>query len=314
MRLSLLALASLAFAAPCSAQQVGISDGSVVETVAKLKPGQYVWVAEIAPQGPMLLVVNVATQRAVLFRNGVPIAASTISTGRPGYETPTGVFTILEKKVEHYSRKYDNAPMPYMERLTWKGIALHAGQLPGRPASHGCIRMPAGFAKLLYGVTRIGMTVVITGRAASPRVAPTPTLLSGAAEQSNTPGQLIWEPEKSLEGPVSVVVSASDRRAVVLRNGVIIGSAPVAISGEVSGTWAYALRAIGSDGQHWIRLDLSPGYSGDEAVPRQEWERFSAPEAFKKAVAGIVHPGMTIVVTADSLRPAASQTVLESEK
>lgn len=313
-RLSLLALVGLACAAPCSAQQVDIRNGSVVETVVRLRPGQYVWVAEIAPQGPTLLVVNIATQRAVLFRNGIPIAASTISTGRPGYETPTGVFTILEKKVEHYSRTYDNAPMPYMERLTWKGVALHAGYLPGRPASHGCIRMPAGFAKLLYGVTRIGMTVVITDRAASPRVAPTPAILSGGPEISSGPGQLIWQPEKSLDGPVSVVVSAADRRAVVLRNGVIIGSAPVAVSGEVSGTWAYALRSIDSTGQHWMRLDLSPGSSDDEAVPREEWQRFSAPEAFKAAVAAVVHPGMTIVVTADSLQPAAPQTVLESEK
>jgi hypothetical protein len=174
--------------------------------------------------------------------------------------------------------------------------------------------MPAGFAKLLYGVTRIGMTVVITDRTASPRVAPTPAILSGGPEIPSGPGQLIWQPEKSLDGPVSVVVSAADRRAVVLRNGVIIGSAPVAVSGEVSGTWAYALRSIDSTGQHWMRLDLSPGSSDDEAVPREEWQRFSAPEAFKTAVAAVVHPGMTIVVTADSLQPAAPQTVLESEK
>ena len=109
----------------------------------------------------MLLVVNVKTQRAVLFRNGVPIGATTISTGRPGYRTPTGAFTILQKQVEHYSSKYDNAPMPYMQRLTWYGVALHAGNLPGYPASHGCIRLPAGFAKLLYGVTRLGTPVVI---------------------------------------------------------------------------------------------------------------------------------------------------------
>jgi hypothetical protein len=300
--------------APVEAQQVDISTGSVAEAVADLKPGQYVWAAEIAPDGPMLLIVNLATQRAVLFRNGVPIGASTVSTGRPGYETPTGVFTILEKKVEHYSRKYDNAPMPYMERLTWKGIALHAGHLPGRPASHGCIRMPAGFAKLLYGVTRLGMTVVITDRAVTPRVAPTPAIVAQSLPVSTAPGQLMWQPEKSPEGPVSVVVSAADGRAIVLRNGVIIGSAPVSIEGPVSGSWAYALRGIDSAGQHWVRLDLSPGSSDKDAVPREEWNRFSAPEAFRKAVAGIVQPGMTVVVTADSLRPSSPETVLEGDE
>jgi len=133
------------------AQRVDLGSGSIVETVKKLNAGEYVWAPEIAPEGPTLLIVNLKTQRATLYRNGIPIGASTVSTGRPGFDTPTGVFTILQKHVEHYSRKYDNAPMPYMQRLTWYGIALHGGHVPGYPASHGCIRLPIGFAKLLYG-------------------------------------------------------------------------------------------------------------------------------------------------------------------
>jgi len=97
----------------------------------------------------------------LLYRNGVPIAASTVSTGSKGRETPSGVFTILQKEVVHRSRTYDDAPMPYMQRLTWKGVAMHAGHLPGYPASHGCIRLPPRFAKLLYGVTTIGTPVMI---------------------------------------------------------------------------------------------------------------------------------------------------------
>ena len=120
----------------------------------------------------MLLIVNVSTQRAVLFRNGVPIAATTVSTGRPGHATPTGVFTILQKQVEHHSSIYDNAPMPFMQRLTWQGVALHAGNLPGYPASHGCVRLPAAFAKLLYKATKVGMTVVITNEQTTPRMRP----------------------------------------------------------------------------------------------------------------------------------------------
>jgi lipoprotein-anchoring transpeptidase ErfK/SrfK len=109
-----------------------------------------------------MLVIDLSKQRAMLYRNGVPIAASTVSTGRRGRETPRGVFTILQKKVVHRSRTYDDAPMPYMQRLTWKGVAMHAGRLPGYPASHGCIRLPKGFAKRLYGVTKIGTPVMIT--------------------------------------------------------------------------------------------------------------------------------------------------------
>lgn len=304
---------AVALSAPARAQQVDMSSGSVVQIVAKLKAGQYVWAPEIAPEGPMLLIVNLKTQRAVLYRNGVPIGATTVSTGRSGRETPTGVFTILQKHVVHYSSKYDNAPMPYMERLTWYGVALHAGHLPGYPASHGCIRMPAGFAKLLYGSTKLGMTVVIAKVAAAPRVAPTPTIVSeGPADQSSN-SALSWDPAKSPSGPVSVVVSASDRRALVLRNGVIIGSAPVTVKGAVTGTWAYALRSIDQSGQHWVRLQLSGTPSPDQQVASGEWQRFIAPEAFKKAVAAVVQPGMTIVVTPDSLRTAAAPvTVLES--
>ena len=296
---------------PAAAQQVDLSTGSVVEIVNRLRPGEYLWAPEIAPEGPTLLIVNLKRQRAVLYRNGVPIGASTVSTGRPGYRTPTGVFTILQKHVEHYSSKYDNAPMPYMQRLTWRGIALHAGHLPGYPASHGCIRLPLGFAKLLYRATRVGMTVVITEQPTTPRLAAPPDIAQSSPATSPAPaGAVIWQPQRSPDGPVSIVVSVPDRRAVVLRNGVEIGSAPVTVEGAVTGTWAYALRSAGSSGREWIRMRLSPGNSSDEKVPREEWQRFTAPEQFRRAVAAVVQPGTTIIVTADSLAQGASGTAL----
>jgi hypothetical protein len=301
------------FSAPVLAQQVDLTSGSVVQIIASLRPGQYVWAPSIAPDGPMLMIVNVKTQRAVLYRNGVPIGATSISTGRPGRATPTGIFTILQKQVVHHSSKYDNAPMPYMERLTWEGVALHAGNLPGYPASHGCIRMPAGFAKLLYGVTNLGMTVVIADVPAAPHVAPAPDILAAGPPESDDKTAFSWSPEKADHGPVSIVVSAVDRRAVVLRNGTIIGSAPVTVNGSVTGTWAYALRSIDKEGQHWVRLQLT-AHSADQVVDRAEWQRFTAPDGFKRAVASIVAPGMTIVVTPDSLRSAAvPATVLEAK-
>jgi hypothetical protein len=291
----------LAAAAPCAAQEVDLESGSVVQAVTQLKAGQYVWAPEVAPRGPMLLIVNVGTQRAVLFRNGVPIAASTVSTGRPGHATPTGVFTILQKHVEHYSSLYDNAPMPYMQRLTWRGVALHAGNLPGYPASHGCIRLPAEFAKLLYGETKIGMTVVITHEQSLPRVAPTPGILSQGAETTGLDSGFVWKPEKAPDGPVSILVSAADRRAIVIRNGLVIGSAPVSVDGPVTGTWAYALKNIDAAGQHWVRMALSAKPSDGDEIAKSEWSRFHASDDFRRAVAGIIEPGTTIIVTSDSV-------------
>lgn len=298
------------------AQQVDLASGSVVQAVTHLKAGEYVWAPEVAPKGPMLLIVNIASQRAVLFRNGVPIGASTVSTGRPGHATPTGVFMILQKQVEHYSSLYDSAPMPYMQRLTWQGVALHAGNLPGYPASHGCIRLPAGFAKLLYDETKLGMTVVITREQTTPRVAPTPAIVAQGAEQSDFNSSFFWEPAKAPDGPVSILVSAADRRAIVLRNGVLIGSAPVTMDGRVAGTWAYALRNIDSKGQHWVRLTLSVKPATSDEVAPSEWSRFHAAEDFRRAVASVIVPGTTVIVTSDSVaeNSVRRMTVLEGSQ
>src|SRR6201995_3619322 len=184
--------------------------------VANLKPGQYLWAPKIAPSGPVLVIVSLAGQLAFVYRNGVLIGVSTVSTGTKDHATPTGVFTVLQKKVTHYSNLYNSAPMPYMQRLTWDGIAMHAGNLPGYPASHGCVRMPKAFSQLLYGVTKLGMTVVITDTETIPRLAPTPDLLEAHEEIETHLQGTVWQPEKSTKGPVSLILSAADKRFVVL--------------------------------------------------------------------------------------------------
>ena len=96
-----------------------------------LKPGDYVWQPEVSPAGPVAIIVSLAEQAMYVYRNGVRIGRSTVSSGKDGHKTPTGVFTILEKNVTHHSSAYHEASMPYMERLTWGGVAIHAGNLPG---------------------------------------------------------------------------------------------------------------------------------------------------------------------------------------
>src|SRR5690606_16039926 len=98
-----------------------LQDGSIAETVAKMKPGEFLWAPEVAPAGPVVIIISLETQRAYAYRNGLPIGISTVSTGKKGHATPTGVFTILQKNVDHRSNLYDDAPMPYMQRLTWDG-------------------------------------------------------------------------------------------------------------------------------------------------------------------------------------------------
>jgi lipoprotein-anchoring transpeptidase ErfK/SrfK len=117
--------------------------------------------AEEALRDGVLIVVSIKSQQLFVFRDGQPWASSKVSTGKKGHETPTGEFPILQKKVHHRSNLYSNAPMPYMQRLTWDGVALHAGRIPGYPASHGCIRLPSDFAQDLYKITDFTSTVVI---------------------------------------------------------------------------------------------------------------------------------------------------------
>ena len=137
------AFAGMFVAAPLAAAQAVLPPTQIDGAIEQLKPGGFLWAPQIAPRGPVIIIISLTTQRAYVYRNGVPIGVSTVSTGAPGRETPTGVFVILQKAVFHRSNRYSNAPMPFMQRLTWTGIAMHAGRLPGYPASHGCIRLPA---------------------------------------------------------------------------------------------------------------------------------------------------------------------------
>jgi lipoprotein-anchoring transpeptidase ErfK/SrfK len=125
-----------------------------------LRPGQYVW-RDVPATGPERVVISLSDQLAYFYRGDTLVAAAAISTGIEGRNTPTGIFSVLDKRPMYRSKKYDNAPMPWMQRIDQYGIALHAGYNPGVPASHGCIRLPAMFARKLYSVTDLGTPVYI---------------------------------------------------------------------------------------------------------------------------------------------------------
>lgn len=301
---TLLLGAALLSATPALAAP-SLQGATVGQTVAAMKPGDFLWAPHVAPAGPVVIVVSIAQQRAYAYRNGIPIGISTVSTGKKGHETPTGVFTLLQKDVAHKSSLYNDAPMPYMQRLTWDGVAMHAGNLPGYPASHGCVRLPLAFARLLYGVTRLGLTVIVIPGAEVPRFAPTPTVLSNDPAKAGEElfGGMLWQPERQMTGPVSVIISAADLRMLVLRNGVPIGSAPIKIAGEVTGTTAYTLGSIEGDNYRWMKLPM-PGETlpGPVEVTPDERARLTVPVDIQQAMAGVVTPGTTVVITPDTLR------------
>lgn len=168
-------LAAFLPAKAASDTSIGKPSGSMRElSVTATTPGTD---RQLSPDTPLLVTVSLDSQQLKLYRGDQLITQSNISSGKSGHATPRGIYSVLEKKRFHRSNIYSNAPMPFMQRLTWSGIALHASNhVPSWPASHGCIRMPGGFAEELFGLTARGMHVVIADEAVKPRFIHHPSL------------------------------------------------------------------------------------------------------------------------------------------
>jgi hypothetical protein len=160
------------------------------------------------PSGPLILAISIGNQRVTVYDNGNPVAVSPISTGMPGHPTPMGVFSVIQKQRWHHSNLYSNAPMPYMQRITWSGVALHAGVVPGHPASHGCIRLPDRFAVRLWGMTKVGARVIITRGNASPFEITHPRL-AGLVKASEAATDTATPHAPSSAGPNGAVLMAA---------------------------------------------------------------------------------------------------------
>ena len=321
-------LALIVFVALCGqAFAQGAKESAPVDLPpSQLEPGQFIWSPEAVPAGPLVMVISLDEQRAYVYRNGLRIGVSTVSTGKKGYETPTGVFTILQKKKDHKSSLYDDAPMPFMQRLTWDGVALHAGRLPGYPASHGCVRLPYEFARRLFDVTTFNMTVVVAQEArqnaelAHPGLF-APQVISSGKSEDDVPRlswfrAYQWYPSKSPVGPLTVLMSTADERVLVIRNGIEIGRARITVApGATSiGTQAYVLLA-GDTGQPsavvpsrrgllWQSIPM-PGY---EAKPGNTLDpaivaNIRVPPDFAAKVYDELAPGSTIVLTDAAILP-----------
>ena len=304
---------------------------------AALKPGQWIWGGDDKGMGPMVVVVSLTEQRAYVYRNGVLVALTTVSTGKPGHETPVGVFTILQKDKDHRSSTYNNAPMPYQQRLTWDGVALHAGGLPGYPESHGCIHLPSAFAEKLFGATNMGMTVVVAREGASHSSMVHPTMLAPVDAKGGTafqtaplaPGEHFrWNPEAAPAGPVSMILSLSDKRLVVLRNGTEIGRVRIELRNPqlASGTHAYVMRDDFMEGHFpqfpggkapkWMAVGV-PGHEGSngQMLDREAIDNVVVPREFAEKVMPLLVPGAVLVSTESRILPESTgrrQTIIDS--
>jgi hypothetical protein len=300
--------------------------------IKQLKKGEFLWMGEAVTTGPVVMVVSITEQRGYVYRNGVLIGATTVSTGRAGHLTPTGVFTVLQKQKEHRSTIYDSAPMPYMERLTWGGIALHAGGLPGYPESHGCIHLPSEFAQRLFDISPNGMTVVIGSEQTAPKQVAHPGYLAPVkfaggqpvvSEPFSSTEVEHWHPELSPSGPVSIVLSQASQLIVVYRNGTEIGRARLTVTGDTPLI------------NHALVLNESPSSVPDPYVPdptKLSWlrigvaghileqgtqvdpnavARIKMPADFAARVNEILTPGATLFVTNEALDPQTSGPMIQ---
>jgi hypothetical protein len=130
---------------------------------AWLAPGDFVWAEQVPAEGDSKIVIDLLTQTAYAYRGDVLVGAASVSSAKTGKVTPLGFWKVLEKRKAYRSKKYNNASMPFMQRIDEYGIALHGGVNPGFPASQGCVRMPMKFAEKLFGLTKIGTEVIIEG-------------------------------------------------------------------------------------------------------------------------------------------------------
>jgi hypothetical protein len=287
----------------------------VVKDIKDLKPGEYTWHPDRQPDGPLAIVVSLPEQLVHVYRNGVRIAVSTCSTGKPGHETPTGVFVVLQKDRNHHSSTYNDAPMPNMNRLTWSGVALHAGKLPGYPASHGCVRLPLEFSAKLFGITHIGTPVIIAGSHADPWELTHPGLvLSGYAESEfdtvvahldgkKPPSD--WAAEQA-QPVTTVIASSADRRIDLIQNDKTVASSALTLKGDGPlGSHVFVLSSPDqtSKGMRWTAITHSTDPIGQLISDDDVIMRLEADKAFCDAMGPLMHPGMIMILTDLPLAP-----------
>ena len=322
-------LGAVLMACPPSSLAVEGAGATPARTAAEPR---FFWHPEIAPDGPLVMLVSLDEQYLYVYRNGVAIGASPISSGRPGYETPTGVYTILQKEREHRSNLYNDAPMPFMQRLTWDGIAMHGGNLPGHPASHGCIRLPQSFAEKLFEASQRGAVVVIADARIQPAAighpaAVAPIDLNGQPRVAPMHSDFPLTVPADRNAPLSIVISTHDHAVYVLRDGQLVATTTLGLTEgpAFQGTVLYVMRGVparaGDMHGDEQSMHLWSAYRiigrGPVPEPAQLAGQLRVPEAFGQSLRAQLTPGTTVLVTDlpgyDSAEHGAYGSLLESD-
>jgi lipoprotein-anchoring transpeptidase ErfK/SrfK len=295
------------------------------------------------PRGPLQIIISLDKQQLTLYSGGQVIAHSRVSSGKRGHSTPTGIFSVIQKDRFHRSNIYDDAPMYFMQRITWSGVALHQGVVPNYPASHGCVRLPAAFAQQLWTTTQIGARVIIAHdqvapveiehaalfapkRAAAPVVAQIDSIK--AAQQAWKFAELVssqplvamdlapaWTsppnfaapeaaPQRPLKaGPVSVFISRKEGKLFVRKGFEPVFDVPVTIDRPAEAMGTHVFTAIGSKGDAGLRWNVVSVTGRAGAQAKEALDRITIPQAAIDRISELVGPGASVIVSDQGLGP-----------
>ena len=300
--------ASIFLAAWTKSRQLAF--GTALEGMA---PGDYTWAPDRAPEGELIAIVSLPEQRVHVYRGGTLMAVSTCSTGREGHRTPTGVFSVLQKDADHVSSTYKGAAMPFMERLTWTGIALHAGNLPGYPASHGCIRLPLEFARKLFEISHLGMVVILADQHSEPSEVVHPGIFlpeHAAQEAAELVTKVSGKPklpghrQEHGQRPAKILVSIADKSITVFEDGHVVAKGPISVRdpGRAVGDHVFVLKRADASGRAFVWTATSYR-QGDDASGRMAAteasviNRITTDTTTAEAIQTLMHPGLMMVIT-----------------
>ena len=276
---------------------------------SSMKPGDYAWFLDRAPQASVVIIASIPRQLVHVYRDGLLVGVSTCSTGKPGYSTPAGRFTVLNKFKDHWSRKYADA-MPNTLRLTRKGVALHGGEVPGYPMSHGCVHLPLTFADTLFELTALGTPVAIGGRAHHLLVGGPGIVPAGSAGRilaaRDAARSLV--PSSDTDADTAILVSAADRRVYVLQDDTIVAQGPAIIEDrtEPLGTNVFVARGgeASGAGSIWKRAGFRPVPGGAAVADAAPLERLDSSRKVMTVMEELMHSATVLLTTDEPLNSA----------